>query len=295
MNPKVTNVFSALEKIQRSEPRAVVTIKGTIPFPDWDGPNDHIQGVAPKNGTASTTGCIAGSSSDGAYLASFEGDRVRAVSIWPDRPEDFDHAGGVQMLGNFLPLDVESDEDADKAAVGMYDLANLSSPNLRYRFSMPGRKASASAITNFTDGSREKALLALYEYDPRYMLFYLADYDALGGTSNPFTKIYRYTGNVFDGDQYQNFAMVTSTDDTIYLLGFRENEELHVFEVLSSKNPFTITGIVRRATYTDWSGSDWRYGVGAQIVDASTIRIFGTDKDPEGDDDDYRFKLYLWW
>lgn len=224
---------------------------------------------------------------------------MRAVSIWSERPEDYDHAGGVQLLDRALPLPVESDDSDDKARVGMYDLANLSSPTLRYRFSMPGRKDSASAITNFTeetpDGPREKVLLAAYEYDPRYMRFFIADYAAVTGGSNPFTEIYRYTGNVFDGDQYQNFAMVTDASNQLYLLGFREDEELHVFEIESRQSPFEITGISRRKVYTGWSGSDWRWGVGAQIVDASTIRIYGTDNEPSGDEDDYEFKLYVWW
>ncbi len=80
----------------------------------------------------------------------------------------------------------------------------------------------------------------------------------------------------------------------IYLLGFRENEELHVFRIVSQNNPFQITGIVRDATYKDWKEGEWRYGVGAQIVNNNQIRIFGTDKDPSGSDDDYRFKIYIW-
>src|ERR1700712_4225463 len=101
MNPKVASIFSCLDHINRTSPRKV-TITGTIPFPDWDGVNDHIQGIAPLNGTNADTGCIAGSSSDGAYFATFQSSRVQAVSIWPDRPQDYDHAGGVQLLDSIL-------------------------------------------------------------------------------------------------------------------------------------------------------------------------------------------------
>ncbi len=293
MNPKVTDIFSCLNAIKRTSPRKV-KVTGTIRFPDSFGLNDHIQGVAPLNGTTADTGCIAGSSTDGAYFATFQSSQVRAVSIWPDRPQDYDHAGGVQLLGSLLPLSVESDNSNDKAVVGCYDLSNLSAPVLKYRFNMPGRKASATAITNFTSGTAEKALLAVYEYDPRYMRFYIADYAAIQGNSSPWSETYHYKGNVFDGDQYQNFAMVTSTGNVIYLLGFREDEELHLFEVQSRNDPFQITGIVHKGTYKGWSGSDWRYGVGAQIVSSSQIRIFGTDKDPKGSDRDYEFNLYVW-
>jgi hypothetical protein len=293
-NPKVLNIYSCLDHINRTSPRKV-TITGTIPFPDWDGINDHIQGIAPLNGTSEDAGCIAGSSTDGAYFASFQSSRVQAVSVWPDRPEDYDHAGGVQLLGSMLPLSVESDDGDDKAVVGFYDLSTLSAPERKYRFDMPDRKASATAITDFSSGASAKALLAVYEYDPRYMRFYLADYAAVGGADSPWRETYYYTGNVFDGgDQYQNFAMVTSPSNAIYLLGFTGNEELHLFEVQNVNKPFEITGITRVGTYTGWEGSSWRYGVGVQIVNPSQIRIFGTDKDPSGSERDYKFNLYIW-
>jgi len=297
MNPKVTNIFTSIESINRNSP-AKVTVKGTVPFPDWDGINDHIQGIAPLNGTSANTACIAGSSTDGAYMATYQAASpnplVKAVSIWPDRPEDYDHGGGVQLLGSILPLSVESDDSDDRAVVGFYDVSNLSAPVLKYSFTMPGRKASATAITNFTSGTTEKAFIAVYEYDPRYMRFLIAKYDAVGGNVSPWSYVYYYQGDIFDGDQYQNFALVTSTTNTIYLLGFRENEELHVFRLLTQNNPFQITGIVEDRTYTDWKDGEWRYGVGIQIVNASQVRIFGTDKDPKGDDDDYSFATYVW-
>jgi hypothetical protein len=165
----------------------------------------------------------------------------------------------------------------DNAQVGIYDLANLAAPVLKYQFTVNGRKASAAAITNFTDGTTEKVLLATYDYDPRYMRFFLANYSAVNGNTNPFTQIYHYKGTALDGDQYQNFALVTSTSNVIYLLGFREDEELHVFEVQSTRNPFTITGLVKRATYKDWSGSDWRYGLGLQIVVIRSTRVIRLD------------------
>jgi len=297
MNPKVNNIFASIESINRTSPTKV-TVKGTVPFPDWDGLNDHIQGIAPLNGTTAPTGCIAGSSSDGAYFATFQATSpnplVKAVSIWPDRPQDYDHGGGVQLLGFMLPLPVESDNGDDKAVVGFYDVYNMSAPVLKYRFHMPDRKASATAITDFTSGTTEKALLAVYEYDPRYMRFFIAGYDAVRGSSNPWVETYYYTGNVLDGDQYQNFALVTSTTNTIYLLGFMENEELHVFRLLTQNDPFKITGIVRDATYKDWQGADWRYGVGAQIASPTHLRIYGTDKDPSGSSNDYSFGVYVW-
>ncbi|MEA2564706.1 MAG: hypothetical protein QOH06_6210 [Acidobacteriota bacterium] len=196
------------------------------------------------------------------------------------------------MLGDLMAFAVESDDSNDNARVGIYDIANLAAPVLKYQFTVNGKKASAAAITNFTDGSTEKVLLATYDYDPRHMRFYLANYSAVNGNTNPFTQVYHYTGSALDGDQYQNFALVTSTANVIYLLGFREDEELHVYEVQSTRNPFTITGLVKRATYKDWNGSDWRYGLGLQIVDANAIQLWGSASDPSGSSTNYSINLY---
>lgn len=290
MNPKVSDIFAAINRLNRTATR--VTITGTVRYPDWDGLNDHIQGIAPANGTREVRGGLSGSSSDGGYIATFQPSTVRATSIWPTRPADYDHGGGTQMLGGLMAFAVESDNSNDNARVGIYDVSNLAAPVLKYQFTVGGRKASAAAITNFTDGTTEKVLLATYDYDPRHMRFFLANYSAVNGNANPFIEIYKYTGSVFDGDQYQSFALVTSTSNAIHLLGFREDEELHVFEVQSTRNPFTITGLVRRGTYKDWSGSDWRYGMGLQIVDSNAIQLWGTASDPSGSQTNYSINLY---
>lgn len=294
-NPKVINVFTAIEAINREATET--TLSGTVPYPDWDGLNDHIQGIAPKNGYHGYEGCLSGSSSDGGYIAPFQGSRVQSVAIWQRRPEDYDHGGGVQMLGNYLAFPVESDNGADQARVGVYDVQTYASPRLCYEFEVGGSKASAAAITNFFDGAGQRALLATYDYEPRNMRFFLADLERVGDTSNPFTQIYHYMGSAFDGDQYQNFALVTTTTEALYLLGFREDEQLKVFEVVYSKNPFRITNVVLRATYTGWNGPrdrDWRWGVGLQIVDSDKLQIYSTANDPSGSPTNYTMTLYRW-
>lgn len=291
MNPKVDNIFTAIERLNRTPTK--VTIRGTVRYPDWDGVNDHIQGIAPRNAPGQILGGLSGSSTDGGYIATFQASTVQATSIWPHQPEDYDHGGGTQMLGDLVAFPIESDDSNDNAQVGIYNLSNIAAPALKYRFTVNGRKASAAAITNFNDGTREKVLLATYDYEPRHMRFFLADYSAVNGNTNPFTQVYHYTGDALDyNDQFQNFALVTSTSNVIYLLGFHENERLTVFEVQGSRNPFTITGLARRAIYEDWKEAEWRYGVGLQIINSSVVQVWATAKDPSGSSTNYSIELY---
>lgn len=293
MNPRVNDIFAAIERLNRTPTKSEIT--GTVPFPDWDGVNDHIQGIAPKNMPGQVIAGLSGSSSDGGYIATFQGPTVRAKSIWPYQPEDYDHGGGTQMLGDLMAFAVESDDSNDNAQVGIYNLANPAAPDLRYSFTVNGKKASAAAITNFTDGSREKVLLATYDYEPRHVRFFIADYSAVNGSSNPFIPFHHYTGNELDySDQIQNFALVTSTSNVIYLLAFHENERITVFEVTGGRNPFTITGLARRAVYENWKVAEWRYGVGLQIINNSVVNIWATAKDPSGSSNDYKIELYCY-
>ncbi len=112
-----------------------------------------------------------------------------------------------------------------------------------------------------------------------------------------------YTGSALDtGDQFQNFALVTQANaggDAVYLLGFREDEELWLYSVDTAPGS-SFGQFAHVETFTGWNGSDWRNGMGLQIVDATHMRLFGTAKDPSGDSDypkgpaDYHFDIYAY-
>lgn len=47
-------------------------------------------------------------------------------------------------------------------------------------------------------------------------------------------------------------------------------------------------------TWPDWSGSQWRNGVGLQICSPTMIRNFGCSEDPSGTTSNYDFPIYYW-
>ena len=104
-------------------------------------------------------------------------------------------------------------------------------------------------------------------------------------------------GNALQGDQFQCFSMVTETGsngDQVYLVGFREDEEVHLFSV-ETRDANKYGELTKAGTYKGWDGSDWRTGgVALQIVDSSTVRILATGKDPHGSTDEYSIDLYVW-
>lgn len=310
-NPKIngsqTTVPAVLNALPRTNPTQY-TVEGSIPVPPWSSLNPlhsiewHYQGIAPYNGSG-ISGCIS-ASSDSGYFSGFsqatgEHPQVRSVVV-PDA--DYFHAAGIQMLGDLLAVPLESGE-GEKAKVAFYDVGNLGSPAHLYDLQMPAKKASAVGIATYTDSAGvEQCLLVVYEYDNYQMYIYRAPASGLTSGSS-WQHINTYTGGALDcGDQFQGFALVTqanSSGDEVYMLGFREDEELWLYTV--DTNPTSDYGNFTLVThYTGWNGSDWRNGMGLQIISDTNMRLFGTAKDPSGNSDypngsaDYSFKIYVY-
>lgn len=297
-NPKIdgrtTSVEEILSGIKRTEP-ATFRVVGTIEVPDWRGVANHFQGIAPKNGVIEITGQISASADDW-WCASFQESGpapARVTGVFGTGT--YDHAGGIQRLGDLLPMPLEK---GDLATVAFYDVSNPDPSLPIYEISMSNSKASAVAITNYRDSVLgDVALLFVYRYEPRRFLVYRCPIDEVAKNG------WEYVGETYDivgDDQFQCFSLVTQENqdgdtvyDTVYLVGFRQNEELWIWSVdlIPIRNYGPLAWV---ATMPDWKGSQWRYGVGLQISNPNLMRILGCSEDPSGDRDDYEFPIYYW-
>ncbi|HEY2321717.1 MAG TPA: hypothetical protein VGJ82_02535 [Thermoanaerobaculia bacterium] len=319
VNPKIngsqTTVPAILGTLPKTNP-TVVPVSGAIAIPPWyDGPLStnsaawHYQGVAPYNGTgggpAIANGCISASSTVG-YFSGFstaaqnQNPTVKSV-IAPN--SSYYHLAGIQMLGDLLPVPLESKNENLNGLVTFYNVGNLASPQQLFTLTMPARKASATAITTCTTANGDEACVMLvYEYDHQQMYIYVAPANDVTSAS-AWRLASTYTGDAFQTrDEYQSFALVTQTNptgDVVYVLGFREDEELWIWTMntsdTSSFGQFTLV-----ETLTGWNGSDWRNGMGLQIYNPTTMRLFGTSKDPSGTSSypngpaSYTFNIYIY-
>lgn len=288
-NPKIdgnaTSVQTLLDNMKKKDPQEFRVV-GTIKVPDWRGVNKHFQGIAPLNGVVAITGDIS-ASADEAWFASFyeaSGTESKVSGVWDS--ENYNHAGGIQRIGDLLPLPLENDK-------GWAITAFFHGTRYLYEVGVPiGNKASAVAVTNYTDSQGvEQALLLVYRYDPKRFLIYRAPADSIG--ENTWNYIGE-TNDLSDDDQFQCFSLVTQANgngDQVYLLGFRENEDLVLYSVDTGSHNYGHLSEVKKY---DFDGSQWRYGVGLQIASPTMLRIFGCSEDPSGDRDDYRFPIYFW-
>lgn len=296
-NPKINESTGSVPTLiaNLSKTPTKLTVRGTIPIPPWSSLNPvhsiewHFQGIAPYNGTGGGptlgNGCISASSSPG-YFAGYsqaqnQDPQVRSVTV-PNA--SYYHDAAFQMLGDVLPVPMESGDSKDPGLVSFWNVGNLKQPERMYEIEMPGKKASAVGITNYRDSSGvDQALMIVYEYDHYEMYIYQAPLSSINTPSPGWELVSTYTGKAFDTkDEYQSFNLVTQTSaggvDTVYVLGFREDEELWLYTLDTTSWDFTYL-----EKYTGWKQPpDWRNGMGVQIYDSNTLRIWGTDKDPSG-------------
>lgn len=297
-NPKIEGGANELQDLLAAIPKtnpARYVVSGTIEVPDWRGIRNHFQGIAPMNGDDVLVGQIS-ASADTWWCASFIaglGHTGRVTDVFGS--EHFDHAGGIQRLGDILPMPLENDEG--RAVVAFYDVTSADTRYM-YEIEITG-KASAAPITTYKDsGGIEQALLLVYQYEPRTFQIFRTRADLV--TEKRYWEKIGDTNELPDptmlDDQCQSFALVTQVyghEETVYLLGFRENEAILLCTVDTGSTSFgTLTHV---ATYEGFeSPAEWRYGVGLQICSARKIRIFGCTEDPTGEPDDYTFPIYVW-
>lgn len=276
-NPKIdggaTTVQSLLQTMKKDNPQEFRVV-GTRQVPDWRGVNNHFQGIAPVNGEASITGDIS-ASADRAWFATFrEGSGSPSVveGVWTT--QYYDHAGGVQRIGEILALPLENDN-------GGSTVAFFQGTRYLYELDLPdGHKASAAAVTSFTDSAGvEQALLLVYRYDPKSFNIYRAPADSIG--TNTWVRVGE-TSEISGREQYQCFGLVTQTStagaDDVYLVGFREDEKVVLFSLVTLGSFFGMLAELQRFQF---DGSQWRYGVGLQIVSSTMIPHLRLQRGPE--------------
>jgi hypothetical protein len=312
-NPKIDGTQKSVEDILKAVNRTATSLPGSgiKPVPPWDGSSPwnniawHYQGIALFNSTTLANACMSASSTEGYFACMSQGSASNPVVQAVVAPNSsYYHCAGIQMFGTVLPAPLESGDDSNNGLVDFYDVSDLASPVFLYTLTMPAKKASATAITNYTDSNGvEQCLMMVYEYDHQEMYIYQALASQVGSGASAWTRFPTYNGSAFQtGDEYQSFGLITQTNDdgtdVPYLLGFREDEELWLWSVATNTSYLGKPTLV--AKYTGWNGSDWRNGMGLQIVNNQTIRLVGTDKDPSGHTNwpsgpaSYTFNLYIY-
>lgn len=320
-NPKIDGAQTSVQTLitaLRKSPRARFTAFGSKAIPTFTGAQYHYQGIAPFNIDLQSpgNGIISASSTEAYFSLLAEVNTVGTLDVQVRsvvKPNTaYFHAGGMQMVGTLLPVPLESNDSTKKGIVSFYD-AGRHTAAFKYELETPSRKASATAITTYTQNNQEYALLFVYQYDDFQMYIYRAGADAIGGTSpSVWTLMRTYSGSAFNArgisnsKQYQSFALVTQTAagvDTVFLLGFRGDETLVLWSINLTSTPTMQNGMTVETTFGEptlvteisgFQGANWENAVGLQIRNSNTLRIYATDADPTGSQSNYQFDFFVY-
>ena len=325
-NPKINGTRKTVQQLLTALhrfPSARFTVAGSATIPVFNGgpiqdARYHYQGIAPfnLNNQSPGNGIICASSTEAYFSLISQDNQVGIIGSgvgYVVKPEtDYFHAGGIQTLGGLLPIPLESSKTGKMGLVSFYDVSGNPAV-FRYKLTTPSTKASATAITTYRQNNTDYALLFVYQYDNFQMYIYRAAASAIDGTDPSVWSLIRtYSGDAFNATgisgskQYQSFALVTQENaggDTVFLIGFRGDEVLVLWSINLTSTPAMQNGTTVETTFGEptevtqisgWEGANWENGVGLQIRNHSTLRIYATDSDPTGTTSSYRFNFYVY-
>lgn len=189
-----------------------------------------------------------------------ETDRVVSHLAMPYR---FEHAGGIQAIGNYLAVAYEDTDRIKDAIVQFYDMRDPEHPVKLYSVTISGaKKLAAAAITKLQDGT---FLLVAYAYANSHpIVFYKSSNTSLGSANfQKINAIYKPGG--WEG--FSSLNLITTDDGKLYLVGMYNtsafptegNNYAEVYPVRydAGSNAYSLGNQISSSRFlptTDWTG-----------------------------------------
>ncbi|MCF6332311.1 MAG: hypothetical protein L3J11_03425 [Draconibacterium sp.] len=205
----------------------------------------HIQGVQLIQRKTGKYAILTGSSDAYSYYSVVKlGGENKVVSVNQLMDKPFKHAGGFQIFQNYLAVGIEDNSAKDKSKVCIYDISDPENPSVVpisviERAGEPMRStAGCVGITKY----KNKALIAVGDWDTKNIDFYTCNFDEMG--KNCFEKIYSIdTEKQLKKDwinkdwfSYQNINLFSINQNKLFLFGLGQNKKSENIADLFSLN-----------------------------------------------------------
>ena len=203
-------------------------------------------------------------------------------------PEGYFHPGGIQVIGNYVAVGMEKNEnDNSTSYVCFYDLTNLSDSTGPVLLTAPQiyRSKGGAAAVGIT-GVSDYYILAVYTSFDSLVHIYQSNNFPLGNSNLIFyPELFSFQVMVNDvGVGYDNINLYTDQAGNVYMIGMR-GEDMKTMEdyieliyidvanktyqlIQKSRQVSTDTGGLGKV------GSHFRYGAGTQILDSNNFWIY---------------------
>ena len=233
----IDDVEAAFARIEVRGEHLIARTNGLIPDPryrtslrNWFGLLNHFQGIQRLTGTEYLvlSGSNPRSSAAELFVVRLGGDGagvVRRIAV----DSTMWHAGGLSTVGRILAVPLHG-ASPRHAKVVFYDMSDPERPiRLPVEIDRPGRKASAVAVTDLSNGRYLAAVLSAYDGLPRRMDFYLSRSAALEDGFLPELVTWQVgevgarAGQQRTFSHFQGLNFVRQTDGRLFLVGFHNS------------------------------------------------------------------------
>lgn len=285
-NPTTTDIPKALENVRVERTK--------VPFknPDFDIRNQggHLQGVQYYTNGNTEYVIVSGSSDSSSYYAMIDiSDSVQKVvryNVLMQTP--YDHAGGFQVIGDFLVVGVEDNLDKNTSKILFYNISNPGVSDVEPVITIDRdgefktKTAGAVGITFFDT----QHLLAVATWDANTIDFYWSNAKPLSDPACKFELIQTWTPTKGEKDEwidkwwrsYQGINLFTGADGKMYMLAFFRSKDgnfVDLFELSFSQETlkFTLKKTASKQFYVA-DGNHFRNGGGVRLVGPDELNIY---------------------
>jgi len=225
------------------------------------------------------------------------------VVVEVPRDPEFHHAGGIQALGNFLALPVESSE---ASRVLFYDMTDPLAPRrmaTEVDHTPFGTAAGAALVARLAD---DRILLGIGRGDSTVLDFYVStgsDLETAGFEHFDSWSRDESHSDLPDGDgnfaAYQSINLITQCDGTLFLVGTHENTQIGLgadfadtFRLENGPgDDVVITKVARRHLTCDGQCNLDAAG-GVYLDPEGHILVYGTEHDNDGPGGSVKFSEF---
>ncbi len=288
-NIKMRNVRSSFER-QSHDARVI-----EFAMDGWSVPSGgHLQGIQRTDIGGKEYFIISGSSDDAAYFI-VVGRTSRGYSIVQRNiicGEPCRHAGGIQLIGNYLAVGVEDNLERDRSRVHFFHIANpeepIADPIVTIQREGPEKLATAGAVA-VAKRARDY-LLIVGSWDSDTLDFYRSNGVTLGESGCKFTYWQTWSKNDARKDNwcddvwgsYQNLNLISDIHDRLFLVGYycnADNEDYIDLYSLDLNKP--SSEMIRKESSKIAKckqGASFKYGGGAYIKDEDSLVSYACER-----------------
>ena len=204
------------------------------------------------------------------------------------------HPGGMQLIGKYLVVGVEDNQDKRRSQVQFWDVSDPCAPKQRTPLAVIRESSTPKDKTAGAVGIVKRAhdhLLVVANWGAKALDFYVSNGLPLGDDACRFTFTVRWTGDGANKDSwepnenwgnYQGVNLVCDRDFNVFLLGFSTTgvgeDFIDLFSIDLSKDPLNIIRKLGAKQMVLQGGAHFQHSGGVSITSSTELSCYATER-----------------